>query len=357
MERVIELRGTHREMGRQLGEAFRPMISASVDHVLSELGDKMSPAEARRKATHYLPFVEDEAPYLIDEIRGVSEGSGMSLEDILLLQLRFEVVGYEGGVEGCSSLVLRNGRNRVTGQNVDTVDFHVAAGVVVKMMPNEGPGFTMYTYYPGLLGYIGMNEWGMTVFGNAVLAGDWRVGYPRYFLFRLALEQRTVAAAEEKIRRLHRASCINMLLTDDAGDVADLEVTARHVATIRPEGSFFHSNHFISDELRDQEKLLPLIPDSRSRLRRGNELVQAVDRDGRDDLLDAAKAILRDHHNPPSSICRHKAEKSAYGTDQWISVASVIAEPAERRLHVAFGNPCENDYRIVDVDRSFALAS
>lgn len=349
MERFIEVCGTHRQMGRSLGEAFQELTAASVDHVLSELGDKMSPAKAREKATQYLPFIEETTPHLIEEITGLSEGAGLPLEDILLLQLRFEVIGYEGGVEGCSSLVLRNGQARVTGQNVDTTPFHVGAGIAVKMNPDDGPAFAMYTYYPGLLGYIGMNEWGMTVFGNAVLAGGWRVGFPRYFLFRLALEQRTVAEAEKKIRALHRASCLNMLLTDNVGDVADLEVTARRVATIRPEGSFFHSNHFISPELRGSEKLLPLIPDSEWRLQRGNELVNAKDLNGDSDLLALARAILRDHGNPPSSICRHKAEKSVYGTDQWMSVASVIAEPEERRIHVAFGNPCENHYNIVDL--------
>jgi isopenicillin-N N-acyltransferase-like protein len=52
--------------------------------------------------------------------------------------------------------------------------------------------------------------------------------------------------------------------------------------------------------------------------------------------VDDIKKFLSDHSGYPTSICRHE-EVSA-------TVASLIAEPAERRMLVAFGNPCEHRY-------------
>ena len=48
------------------------------------------------------------------------------------------------------------------------------------------------------------------------------------------------------------------------------------------------------------------------------------------------KKFQSDHSVYPQSICRHDGYS--------LTVASLISEPAERCLHVAFRNPCENRY-------------
>jgi hypothetical protein len=58
------------------------------------------------------------------------------------------------------------------------------------------------------------------------------------------------------------------------------------------------------------------------------------------------KAFLADHEGKPTSICRHPHDGpdhpsvSARGR----TVASIIAEPGEGRMHVARGNPCQTPY-------------
>jgi hypothetical protein len=55
--------------------------------------------------------------------------------------------------------------------------------------------------------------------------------------------------------------------------------------------------------------------------------------------LTAQKAImaLADHTRYPLGICRH-----AGGKLNQVTTATVVAEPAKGRLHVARGNPCCN---------------
>ena len=50
--------------------------------------------------------------------------------------------------------------------------------------------------------------------------------------------------------------------------------------------------------------------------------------------VDDLKRFLSDHSGYPASICRHGVESG--------TVASLIAEPAEGRLHVALTHPCEH---------------
>ena len=52
--------------------------------------------------------------------------------------------------------------------------------------------------------------------------------------------------------------------------------------------------------------------------------------------VEKLKDLLADHDNAPTSICRHQ--------DPIVTIASMIAEPDQGRLHVATGNPCQRDF-------------
>jgi hypothetical protein len=45
---------------------------------------------------------------------------------------------------------------------------------------------------------------------------------------------------------------------------------------------------------------------------------------------------LADHKGWPTSICRHQSDVE--------TIASLIAEPDQGRLHVAAGNPCKTEF-------------
>jgi hypothetical protein len=62
--------------------------------------------------------------------------------------------------------------------------------------------------------------------------------------------------------------------------------------------------------------------------------------------VEDVKAMLADHAGPPVGICRHphEGEGNAFLPSAGKTVASLIAEPARGRLHVAQGNPCENGF-------------
>ena len=347
MKRFVSVGGTHLEIGYQLGQACQEGIRYALQHVGEEIAKFTTLEAAQQRAEKYLPYIAKDASHMLDELEGLARGARITMAEALMLQLRFEMVGFDGqGGEGCSSFAIVDGGHRATGQNADAPGWHKALGMVLEIRTPEGPDLLMYNYYPGMIGYLGINSAGLSVFGNAVVSPGWRIGFPRYLAVRLALEQETVAAAEAKIRQLHRASTINLMITDAAGTIRDLELDVEEVGALDPEnGRLFHTNHYLCEALLEKERLLPLIPDTVDRLRVGKERLESTSLSGPNvDVVATMRELLTDHSNHPTSICRHKAEVSKYDGDQWESIGSIIAEPDHGRMNVCFGNPCELVY-------------
>ena len=342
-DRIVTVEGGHREMGRQLGEQLRDEIAETIELLRAEI-----PAAERDgvdgRVAAYAPFVERHTPHLADELRGLAEGARIRELDALFVQVRFELIGYEA--DGCTSFAVPRAGAVLTGQNVDTTPQYEPLGRVLRMRPDDGPDVLMYTYMPGMIGYLGINGAGLSCLGNAVVCPDWRAGFPRYLVVRRALEQETVAGAVAAIRGLERASSINLLLSDRAGVIRDVELTVDEVAVIEPgPAGLAHANHYVHDAFRACDLLRPILPDSEERLDRMGGLLGGI---AGDDRLAAAKAALSDHTGYPTSICRHY-DADGPPTYWHQTIASLIAEPAEGRLHVCFGNPCQREYVTFDL--------
>ena len=65
-------------------------------------------------------------------------------------------------------------------------------------------------------------------------------------------------------------------------------------------------------------------------------------------------SFLSDHDHHPTSICRHpQTEDAAEGFETaGMTAASIVAEPAQRRMHVSLGNPCENAFATYSMDEN-----
>ena len=68
--------------------------------------------------------------------------------------------------------------------------------------------------------------------------------------------------------------------------------------------------------------------------------------------VDDLKSFLADHSHYPAAICRHP-QATDDATDfetAGVTVAALIAEPEQGRLHVAPGNPCLNPFTTYALD-------
>ncbi len=354
----FRLAGTHRQIGRQFGEAAAPLIRHHLDRVLARLEahSRLSRAEALAAAMQYRPYVLAHAPFLDEEVVGVAEGAGLSLEEAYLLQLRAEAAAAptagtaplltasdDAGDECTSVAVLPDATADGAGliaHNAALPAFDREVGVVLEIVPDDGPAVLMLTP-AGQVSYIGINDRGLAVVANYLTCDGWRIGFPRYFLSRVALTHETVDAAIETVSAMPRASSRNLLMLDAHGTAADLELTPTRAARLDPQdGVLAHANHYVSPALASEERAGDYVHNSQTRMGRLREL--AVEQRGK---LNASNApeILRDRTCYPDTLCREPEDSPDRDV---MTFASLVAVPSRRELHVAVGPPNQHSYQL-----------
>ncbi|MBI1917281.1 MAG: hypothetical protein HYS12_21485 [Planctomycetes bacterium] len=306
---LFEARGTPRELGRQHGEQARARIQAFLNYLAHSL--RLSREAIRSRALRFLPLFERYCPQLVEEVRGLAEGADVSFSDALAVQIRGELGQVNG--EGCTTFVVSArgtaGGQVLIGQNSDVKPELEDLAYVLRLEPEGKP---------------------------ALLTCP---------IKRLMLEQRTVTAILDLLRRVPVCSSGNYVLCDGEGRIADVELTPEGPVLMEADGEGFlaHTNHFLCGPHACPASDAASVADSFPRLSRMRQLLAG--RFGRL-TVDDLKRFLADHDGRPTSICRHPhdgpdhASVSARGR----TVASLIAEPAEGRLHVTRGNPCEAPY-------------
>ena len=343
---LVEVAGSHREMGRQFGEQLRDRVRAYSRMWLGKASARsgLSRDELLGQMDGFVRAIEEHAPQLAEEVRGVAEGADIPEMEAFSIQVRMELLHAGPPPPSCTTFALTGAHTAtgdvIVGQNVD-LDAEVEDfGLILKMKPDDAPAVLMYVS-PGLVSYVGMNETGLAVHGNLLNAPGWRAGFPRYLITRLMLEQSTVADALEAGLMPRRASSRNLILGDANGNIADLELTVDdHGVLFSGDGVLVHANHYLSDGLRQLTETHAPPASSIHRQRRMADLLAAAERPIRvEDLQD----FFRDHDGHPGSICAHVRPESTSKT-----VASLISEPAAGRLHAAFGSPCQHDYAVYE---------
>jgi isopenicillin-N N-acyltransferase like protein len=334
---LYRARGAHRELGRQHGEQAAEKIKAFVENLAAD--GHYSRPQLHERALVFQPYFEKYCPHLLDEIRGLAEGARVPLAEGLAVNIRGPL--HLAETAGCTSFVIgRKGtsdRQMLAGKNADMDPTIPPLGYVLHLQPANKPELLMWTF-GGMIGYHGMNSVGVAEFDNALL-GDGpagRMGLPTYPMKRLMLECDHVDQIVHLYQTVPMAANCNYVVCDGHGNLADLETTTQGVNVLRDDGHGFlaHANHYLSQEYIGTYAHFPADwKDSFDRQRRMESLIQShFGSLGCEDM----KRYLSDHRGYPTSICRHDGSS--------LTVASMISEPAERRMHVSFENPCDNRF-------------
>ena len=119
--REVEVSGAPREMGRQIGEAAREEMRGFTAIALDRVNKtvRVSREKAMGIAQDTFTFVEGYAPHMLEELRGMAEGSGVPVEELMLLQVRNQLLAAMDS--GCTSLAAGPpaAQGAVVGQNWD----------------------------------------------------------------------------------------------------------------------------------------------------------------------------------------------------------------------------------------------
>jgi len=324
----VELKGTYYEMGLTQGL------------MLKKGGFKPPPLEHNRLrfACQCENAMNQHAPDLLEEIRGLAEGLGAGYESILTLAL---TAPYEDALRGCTVIAVapektREGRPLV-GRNYDF--FHDVS---------EDSATTYISCPHGRYASVGncdifvgredgLNEKGLFAAMAAFFYPGLAPGLTFWFMVRLILDRcATVEEGVELLKKMPHASSYTYLLADAYGKAIVAEPTVEGMELRHPhEGLLIMTNHAVCQRWAGREKFVP--QDSHPRYNRIKSLLGGEKVVSREDV----KQTLRDH---TGLVCSHGAHfpQRKFGT-LW----SVVGCPGERQLEIAGGYPCKEEFRTV----------
>ncbi|MDP6507270.1 MAG: C45 family autoproteolytic acyltransferase/hydrolase, partial [Planctomycetota bacterium] len=302
--REVEASGHPRELGQAVGEAARNEIRGFSEIALERvnLTVNISSEKAMEVAAASIAYVEDYAPDMMEEMRGMSEGSGVSVEDLMLLQVRNQLRADD---TGCTSFALGPAASdtnaSLIGQNWDNDPELDKFTIVLTRRPAGRPAHINVTQ-AGLIAYIGLNDAGVSLCLNTLPAPSRELGVPHYFTVRGIYESDSLGGAADAVRRATRAIPANIILSTPQGP-ADFEVTIDDCHILRdPKNRLVtHTNHCLHPDLVPINEEFAELINSGPRLERTEQALRTDAALGVDHL----KALLSDHDNHPRSICRH----------------------------------------------------
>ena len=349
---MIELKGSAYELGLQHGKALAAEIRANLtlyfDMVKGLTGT--GPDMCLSHAGKFQKAIKLNAPELLEEMQGIAQGAGVSLNDILFLNARTELMSRQEHGEArsgeCTAIGL-TGERTVNGQPIiaQNWDWHervCATSAVFVLKPADAPG-AVFLAEAGQVGKIGFNQYGVGVALNILMTGEMAYGLPVHVLLRMVLGTRNADEAVSLIKDSPRGGTSHFLVGDEGGYLRGLELTPDDVAQIAHEsGAVIHTNHYCDAALAEKDVGRLLMTDTTARLDRAFSLISGRKRWD----VKSLSELFTDHDGHPASICRH-VKSSDPEFLHMMTVASIIIDLAAKKMLVSHGQPCQNAYQVV----------
>lgn len=354
---IIIASGTPYEIGLIHGREAKKQVDISISTYKAMFWDYSGIRwkDACNYARTFIPTINEYDPDYMEEIRGIADGSGYGIDEILALNVRSEIVlqGSQinsSNTDGCTTFIftpqVTEGGKTLLGQNWDWKMTKQAGCIIMHIRQEKKPDITMVTE-AGIIGKIGYNSAGIGVTLNA-LSSNMKVEgkvLPLHIAMRGLLDSRTLSDMIRATTCMNLSCCAHYMIASSKGEGVSLEVGPGDFdALYAEEGWLAHTNHFITPRLmyvKDTTRVS--LPDSFLRLGRMRTMVRALDHKVR---VADIKEMMADHTSYPDSICRHEdvlePEGKRLGT-----IFSIIMDLEREEMYFAPGNPCTEEYHLI----------
>lgn len=341
-----EVSGTPYEQGKQTGAQLKDVIWRNIASVHEKLSSsKVDMAAYNSFVNKNLEFFVNERADMYEELKGISAGSGISLDEIILLNIPayFMTDKFTEITQECSMLCVRKDatadgctyiiKNRDMGMPMEQALIKRTYPDGTQIIEVSGAGTLTYPA-------VGMNSHGLAV----TTTGFWsekdptrveRVSTADIFLnVRVLLtECRTAAQAVEFCRTAPRMNGLNVIVADKT-EAYVMEMTADDIYVEKDEGRgvLYRTNHVVSEKFEPLNPPAEQYPSTRLRYQRIEEMVQ--ERYGKLRFQDMYR-IMGDHKYEPNCICRHSHDDVPART-----VSSTMCCLEDFEVWTSIGNPC-----------------
>jgi isopenicillin-N N-acyltransferase-like protein len=344
---VLEVSGGAHERGFAYGVHHKSLIRRLIDSHYEYYAShfKASKQEALRYASVYVGAVKGYSEVVADELGGIAEGSGASLNEIMLIAA-FNEVFYPRLSKACTAFSVRG---KATADGLTYVGQNNDEGIepwldgecttLTRYKQKDAPDALIYTY-AGAPAMMGINSKGLAVCINALGFDRPRTGVPMLCVVREVLNQSTLSDAVNAIERADRAFSLNFMIGASEG-IVNVEANPLKLQLLKSEDVLFHANHYLCGTNGfDQAKTEAYLANSKARCDRMAQLLNQSK--GSLDLL-KLQGFLRDHENRPNTICVHPSPaKPKWRRSRTLDGMIYISE--KREAWISRGNPCQNEF-------------
>lgn len=346
---MIRVKGSHREMGRQIGEGCRSKIQHHINNARILIDASFNTLEltwsgAQIQARKYMPFAQERYPQYVEEMIGIAEGANVPFDDVAVINALEAVTMDALHLSKCTTLAVNETRtingHVLAAHNEDWLPEDEPDVYLIHATPLEEPPYLAMTY-GALLPNIGFNANGIAQCCDSVHPDDCRIGIPRVLVSRAVLAKKSPGDAIRETLIPRRAAGYNHVIVHESGEIYSVEVSARKFAVLYAEnGCLTHTNHFLDANMQSIEDEPDELVSTRVRYFRANRLLSQTEKHS----VNTLQNIQRDHINFPNSICNH-AEEVINPLDREKTVNALVIDVTERAMHIAWGNPCVNPYQ------------
>ena len=356
----IQAAGSYRELGRAVGEGARTQIAEALafyeEHFTAMAGISFAEADGAGAA---LPAVRSSStcPSTWTSCRAWPKAAASPSRSCWCptaprssraAPTRIRAPhGDKPGGHFCTAVAVHTGGRHLLGHNMDWYVVDAGKNVLFDLTTPQGTRIVTIAGVP-YLPILGMNSHGVAYVGNSLYSTDDRLGVPNAFVRRWVLESSSLEQAVQRATMPVRARGSNHLLADRAGRVWNVETSAADAVVTEHGEVAAHTNHYIEPAMQAYEGYHD--DESRRRLAAARRRLVAGLQVG-EDPLQLVRAVLRNHAGSPDSICGH-ADTGAPPAEQVMTVASMVCDLDEMRLHACAGPPCSNEYRSFSVGAS-----
>lgn len=258
---VIELKGNGYERGVQHGSLLKNEIAEVFKKWKNDLsrGGKINADSVIAeflKAVNFEPAIKKLTPEILDEVKGIADGSKQKYSDVYAFQLVDEFWVYLDKMANinnhhCSCIGIPATKNKpaAIAQNVDVPGFYNGYQVLLHTEKTQTEPEQYILSCAGLIGLTGMNQYGIGVCVNALM--DLKAsedGLPVAFIIRGILNKHNNSDALSFVKSIKHASGQNYVIgVQDS--VYNFEASANQVVRYLPKGEksslVYHTNHAI----------------------------------------------------------------------------------------------------------------
>jgi len=317
---LLEVAGSPYDMGKAHGMAFKLLIERSLAIMWELL--PVPPETAMAYAAQSISYCREQAPELMEEVQGIADGSGLTMEEIFTLNAGLDLqlsskhltnfAGPDCWTAAVTGEATADGRTFVLWTAEDSAQWFETS-ILLRVEPLDGLPCMMWTF-AGFVGRPGLNPY-LALSAAAQFTEDCEPGLPYPFICRKALGMTKTVEAVGTIAGYSRMAGMAYTLGDAEGNIATLDTTARTSRQVQSAPGVTPAAGRWAEERRGRiEELL--------RERWGQNGLPELQR------------LQCDHGS--GALCAH---------DGLLAVLTAfVCDVNARQMWLTHGNPCENEY-------------